>query len=125
MGAPTAASRAARSYNGGMATDVFVVLCTFPDAESAGKAGGSLVEERLAACVNVIPQLRSIYEWQGEICDDPEVLAVIKTARDRFETLQGRLAELHPYDCPEILGIPVEQGHGDYLSWVVETTRER
>ncbi len=108
-----------------MATDVFVVLCTFPDTESAGKVGGALVEERLAACVNFIPQLRSIYEWQGEICNDPEALAFIKTTRDRFEPLRARLAELHPYECPEILGLPVEQGHGDYLRWVFDVTRPR
>ena len=106
-----------------MATDVLVVFCTFSDADTAAKVGGALVKDRLAACVNVLPQLRSIYEWEGEICDDPEALAVIKTTRDRFESLQSRLAELHPYDCPEILGLPVEQGHADYLQWVAEVTR--
>ena len=106
-----------------MATDVLVVLCTLPEGDTAAKVGGALVKARLAACVNLIPQLRSIYEWQGEICDDPEVLAIIKTTRDRFESLRARLAELHPYECPEIIGVPVEAGHADYLAWVAEVTR--
>jgi periplasmic divalent cation tolerance protein len=101
------------------------VLCTLPDGDTAAEVGGVLVKERLAACVNVIPQLRSIYEWEGEICDDPEVLAIIKTTRDRFEPMRARLAELHPYDCPEILGLPVDRGHGDYLAWVAQVTTPR
>jgi periplasmic divalent cation tolerance protein len=110
-------------YTGRMATDVLVVLCTLPDADTAAEVGGALVKERLAACVNVIPQLRSIYEWEGKICDDPEVLAVIKTTRDRFEEMRARLVELHPYECPEVLGLPVEHGHADYLSWVAQVVR--
>ncbi len=104
--------------------DVLVVLCTFPDAEKAAEVARSVVEHRLAACVNLLPGVRSIYGWQGELCDDAEVLAVIKTAADRFEELRARIVELHPYDCPEVIATSVCAGHDAYLQWVRDSTRE-
>src|SRR5690606_34118253 len=93
------------AYNPPMASDILIVYCTLPAAgEHADKARAIariLVEERLAACVSLIPQLCSIYEWQGQIHDDAEQLAIVKTAADRFEALRARIAELHPYRCPE------------------------
>lgn len=100
-----------------------IVLCTFPDGDQASTIARTLVDEKLAACVNLLPQVRSIYRWQGEVCDDGEQLSVIKTSADRFPALRARLVELHPYDCPEVIGVTVEDGHPDYLSWVIDSTR--
>lgn len=104
-------------------TDVCVILCTFPDADIAAEVGRALVEAELAACVNLVPGVRSIYLWGGAVQDDGEVLAVAKTAADRVADLTSRLVALHPYDVPEVLVLPVEAGHADYLRWVVGATR--
>ena len=107
------------AYNPGM-SKVQVVLCTFPDPQVAAQAARTLVSERLAACANLVPTIRSIYEWEGELKDDAEALAVIKTTAERFPDLEARLAELHPYDVPEILALDVNQGHDGYLRWVAD-----
>ncbi len=103
-------------------TDVIVCLITAPEGEPAKRVAKALVEEKLAACVNIVPGLRSIYSWQGEICDDSEVLLVVKTDRELFDRLERRLGELHPYDTPELLAFPVERGAKKYLAWVKEVT---
>ena len=101
---------------------VSVVLMTVPDEPVAVSIVGTVVEERLAACGNLLPKIRSIYRWQGEICDDTEVLVMLKTAESRFTELKKRLIELHPYECPEVIQIEVQDGSTDYLSWVVNQT---
>lgn len=83
----------------------------------------AVVEERLAACVNLVPGLISIYRWQGQVKREPECLLLIKTSTDRFEPLRQRLRALHPYDVPEILALPVRDGDPDYLTWLTENTR--
>jgi periplasmic divalent cation tolerance protein len=95
-----------------------VVLSTFPDAEKAAQVARVLVDERLAACVNLVASVRSIYRWQGAIQDDAESLAIIKTTADRYPALAARLAELHPYDVAEILALPLAEGHPPYLAWL-------
>ncbi len=95
-----------------------LVLVTAPDAEAGARLGRALVDERLAACVNVVPGLRSIYRWEGEIQDDAEVLLLVKTRADRLENLTTRVRELHPYDVPEVLVLAVDGGSADYLDWV-------
>ena len=102
--------------------DLQVVLCTVPDAERGADLARTLVEERLAACVNLLPGLRSIYTWKGRVEDDAEALLVIKTRPDLFEALRERLAALHPYDVPEIVALEVGACHGPYLDWVREST---
>ncbi len=104
-------------------TDVVAVLVTVPDAGKAAELARALVEERLAACGNVIAGVRSIYRWEGKVQDEGEVLLVLKTARRRFPDLLARLRSLHPYEVPEILAIPVEEGNGAYLDWVDQSTR--
>ena len=101
---------------------VSVVMMTVPDEPVAVSIVGTVVEERLAACGNLLPKIRSIYRWQGEICDDTEVLVMLKTAESRFTELKKRLIELHPYECPEVIQIEVQDGSTDYLSWVVNQT---
>lgn len=95
-----------------------VVLCTCPDAASAERIARRLVSERLAACVNRIPGVRSVYRWQGEVRDDVEELLVIKTERARLETLTARIVGLHPYELPEVIALDVVAGHVPYLAWL-------
>ena len=101
---------------------VCVVLCTCPDGDVARRLGGGLVESGLAACVNVLPQIRSIYRWQGETCDDPEVLMIIKTTQAAYPELGCWLGRNHPYDVPEVLALPVGSGSAAYLDWVAQET---
>ncbi|HEX7369763.1 MAG TPA: divalent-cation tolerance protein CutA [Rhodanobacteraceae bacterium] len=93
-------------------------LSTCPDAETATRIARVLVEERLAACVNRIPGIHSTYRWQGEIRDDAEILLLIKTTRERFDGLRARLAELHPYDVPELIALDIGDGLPAYLDWI-------
>jgi periplasmic divalent cation tolerance protein len=95
-----------------------VVLSTFPDADKAAQVARVLVEERLAACVNLVATVRSIYRWQGVVQDDAEALAIIKTTPERYPALAARLAELHPYDVAEIIALPLADGHPPYLAWL-------
>jgi periplasmic divalent cation tolerance protein len=95
-----------------------VVLSTFPDAETAARIARVLVDERLAACANLVAAVRSIYRWQGAIQDDAESLAIIKTTADRYPALATRIAELHPYEVPEIIALPLADGHPPYLAWL-------
>ncbi len=97
---------------------VHVVLVTAPDAEVAARLARAIVEERLAACVNVVPGVRSIYRWQGAVQDDSEVLLVMKTRADRVDALGARVRELHPHDVPEVLALAAAGGSADYLAWV-------
>jgi periplasmic divalent cation tolerance protein len=103
--------------------DFVVVLVTMPDAEVAARVGRTLVEEQLAACVNVIPGLRSIYEYGGKLCDDAEVLCLFKTRRALYPALRDRLAGLHPYEVPEIIAVPLCEGNAPYLAWLAAGTR--
>jgi len=98
--------------------DTLVVLVTAPSAEAAAGIARALVEERLAACGNVVPGLRSIYRWEGKVHDDAEALLVLKTTRSRFPALRDRVLALHPYEVPEVLALPVEEGSEKYLAWV-------
>lgn len=99
-------------------TDVILVLVTVPDAEKGAEIGTRLVQERLAACANVVPGLRSIYSWQGKLTVDSEALMILKTRESLFESLRQRVVALHPYQCPEILRLDVAAGHVPYLEWV-------
>lgn len=101
-----------------MNTPYRIVLCTCPDAGSAGNLARGLVEGRLAACVNIIPGLTSIYGWQGEVETDSEVLLLIKTRADRLDALETFLRRHHPYELPEIVAVPIEKGSAAYLKWL-------
>lgn len=102
-----------------------VVLSTFPDAEKAAEVARVLVDEQLAACVNLVPAIRSIYRWQGAVHDDAEALAIIKTTAERYPALAARLAALHPYEVPEILALPLADGHPPYLAWLASQSLSR
>ncbi len=99
--------------------DARVVLMTAPDQEVAQRIARTLVEERLAACVNLVPGVRSIYRWQGAVEEDAEVLLLAKTGRTRCAALAARVQALHPYELPEIVVLPVDGGSQRYLDWIV------
>ncbi len=99
-----------------------LVYCTCPDEVSATALADSLVAARLAACVSRISGITSTYRWQGETCTDEEVLLLIKTTSHRFAALEALTLELHPYDVPELIAIPIERGHGPYLDWLATST---
>ncbi|WP_266171878.1 divalent-cation tolerance protein CutA [Dyella subtropica] len=101
-----------------MPESVLLCYCTCPDAASAQRLAETLVNEALAACINRLPGVISTYRWQGEVTTDSEELLLIKTTAGRFEALKARLLELHPYELPELIAVPVERGHTAYLDWV-------
>jgi periplasmic divalent cation tolerance protein len=102
--------------------DALVILCTCPDDTVAARIARALVEARLAACVNRLPLTASTYRWQGEVVEQPEVLLLVKTTAARYEALAARLRELHPYEVPEIVAVPVERGLPAYLGWLAAET---
>lgn len=107
----------------GIADRVKVVLVTVPDMDSGVVLARRVVGEGLAACGNVIPGLTSVYRWEGEIQEDPEALVLMKTTEEALPELKRRVTELHPYDVPEFLALPVEDGHLPYLRWVLGEVR--
>jgi periplasmic divalent cation tolerance protein len=106
-----------------MEEEPIVVLCTAPDADVGARLARGLVEANLAACVNVVPGLRSIYVWKGNVHDEPEVQLLIKTRRGRFEALDAWIRKNHPYEVPELLALTVAAGSEKYLAWLGERTR--
>ncbi|HWF66102.1 MAG TPA: divalent-cation tolerance protein CutA [Acidobacteriaceae bacterium] len=99
-------------------TDARILLTTFDDLEQAKQFARQLVEQRLAACVNLIENVHSTYRWQGKVEAASEILAIIKTTADRIETLKQAIARLHPYQLPELLVLTVSDGSETYLSWL-------
>lgn len=105
-----------------MPTDALLVLSTCPDADSGQRLARSLVEGHLAACVNLVGPVTSIYRWRDAIETAGEMLLVIKTTADRYPALEQGLRAAHPYEVPEIVAVPVQQGLNDYLEWVRSCT---
>lgn len=103
--------------------EVLVVLSTFPSADKAAEVARVLVDEQLAACVNVVPTIRSIYRWEGKVSDDTEALALIKTTRAGYAALERRLVELHPYELPEVVALEPEGGSARYFDWIAASVR--
>lgn len=98
--------------------EVRIALITAPDLETGAEIARALVEGRLAACVNLVPAVRSIYRWEGAVQEDAEVLLLVKTRADRARELVDRVVELHPYDLPEVVMLPAVGGSLAYLDWV-------
>ncbi len=103
-------------------TDCRLVYCTCPDIECAHSLANGMVEAGLAACVNVLPQIRSIYRWQGKVQNDAEVLLLIKTTSGVLGRLTDWIQQHHPYDVPEVIAVPVTEGSRAYLDWVAAET---
>jgi periplasmic divalent cation tolerance protein len=106
-----------------MSAEYVVVLTTLPADADGAAFGRVLVDERLAACVNLLPAMESIYRWEGQIERESERQVIIKTSRERVAALWDRVRELHPYEVPEFLVLPIADGNEAYLRWVGEATR--
>lgn len=106
-----------------MSEEIRTVLMTVPDPSTGETLARRLVEERLAACGNVIPGVVSVYRWKGAVQRDEEALVLFKTTADRVSAFVEMALEIHPYEVPEILSLPVEDGHRAYMEWVGEETR--
>ena len=104
-------------------TDHCIITTAFPDNDSAKSAARLLVERRLAACVQLLP-INSIYSWQGEVCDENEVLLLIKTKVERFDEVAAAIKEVHTYDVPQIVQVPIVGGLAEYLSWIDKCTEK-
>jgi len=100
--------------------NAILILTTADSAELARRIANALVEAREAACVNILPGVRSIYRWEGKVCDEGEHLLIIKTAADRFEAVRSRIRELHTYQVPEAVAVPITGGDRNYLAWLFE-----
>jgi periplasmic divalent cation tolerance protein len=97
-------------------------FCTVPNQDVGINIAQKLVENSLVACVNIIPQLISIYKWKGKIEQDHELLCVMKTQRDRIPLIIETIKGMHPYECPEIIFFPIEAGYSEYLKWILNET---
>lgn len=99
-----------------------IVFSTADSMELAHKIASELVEAREAACVNIIPGIRSIYRWEGKLCDEGELMMLIKTSEERLESVRDRIRRLHTYYLPEIIAVPIDGGDPEYLDWLVSNT---
>lgn len=97
-----------------------VVLCTVPNEEAGKNIAETLLESRLAACVNIMRGLQSIYRWKGKIENDTELLLIIKSIKSKYGSLEAKIQEIHPYEVPEIISFDVAEGSIDYLNWITE-----
>ena len=104
-------------------TDKILVLTTVGSKDEARKIGRALVERRLAACVNLVPQVRSIYRWKGQIEEAEEWLLILKTTRAAFERVREAILDLHSYDVPECVSVAVDDGSVEYLSWIGQSMK--
>ena len=103
-------------------TEYIMVFVAVGSKEEAKKIASALVENRLAACVQIIPSINSVYKWKGKICDEEELLLLIKSRLDLFDKIKAKVKELHSYEVAEIMAIPVIAGSEDFLSWIKDET---
>jgi len=95
-----------------------IIYITASSMEEGNKIAKQLVEKRLAACCNIIPEIKSLYWWEGKICEDKEVLILVKTVKEAFGKIVEEVKKIHSYDVPEIICSPIEDGYNDYLNWI-------
>ena len=105
-------------------TDFRIIYCTVPDFETAQKISRSLVDKKYAACCNILPNITSVYRWQGKIESDSELLIMIKSGTGRYAEIEKEILRLHPYDVPEIIAAPVVEGNSSYLKWIKESIKD-
>ena len=108
-----------------MPTDVLLLFCTCPDRSCADQIAQEIVGRKLAACVNISGPTISVYRWEGKPESDQEFTMAVKTTRARYHALESAICELHPYELPEIIAVPVVQGLSGYLQWVDQCTTEK
>jgi periplasmic divalent cation tolerance protein len=103
--------------------NTFVVLVTAPSTDVGRDIARALLDGKLAACVNIVPSITSLHTWKGELCVDEEVLLIIKTTTPAFDALTSAVKDIHPYDVPEIIALPLAVGSRDYLEWIHEVVK--
>jgi periplasmic divalent cation tolerance protein len=106
----------------GSGGEALLVLITAASREEADDIARSLVEDRLAACVNIVPQVRSLFWWENKLSEEEEVLLIVKTRRPKFSALVIRVKALHSYSVPEIIALPIVEGSASYIQWIDEST---
>ena len=107
-----------------MEPDYITVFVTAPTIEEGRKIGQVLVNQKLAACANILPGIVSIFSWEGETCEENEVLLIIKTRADLFDELSSVVRKEHSYDLPEVIAVPIAAGEDGYLRWIDQVTRQ-
>ena len=107
-----------------MAEETILVLSTFPDADTARRVARTVIEEKLAACANLLPPVESIYRWKGEIETANEILVLIKSTTWKYQLLEAKIRELHPYEVPEIISFRADSGLADYLRWIDQSVND-
>lgn len=103
--------------------DFIVIFCTVPNKKEGKEIAKILVEKKLAACVNIVDKIESVFSWDGELCEEHEALMIIKTRKELFERVRVRIQDMHSYNVPEIIAIPVTEADGTYLSWIEHETK--
>lgn len=101
-----------------MPQTIEIIFCTCPDKDTAKKLARLLVEKKLAACVNILPGITSVYAWEGKIESVQEHLLLIKSSKDKYQAIETTLYDHHPYEIPEIIAVPVQRGLSEYLDWI-------
>lgn len=101
-----------------------VILCSCPNNKTARTIANKLIESRLAACISIIPGIESIYTWKNKIETSQEHLLLIKTTQTAYTKLEAAIKQWHPYECPEIIALPIQQGSPDYLQWLTDTVTD-
>jgi periplasmic divalent cation tolerance protein len=104
--------------------DEILILITAPNAKDAGSIAEALVSEQLAACVNIIPAIESVYRWEGKVSRDNEALLIVKTTNDCYPAIEPRVKELHSYTTPEVISLKIERGSAEYLKWLRDSVLE-
>lgn len=100
-----------------------IIYCTVPNEFNANLIASSLVEENLAACINILPSVTSVYKWEGITQNNTEMLMMIKTREEKFEAVEAKIKQLHEYSLPEIIAIPIIKGSEEYQNWILEETK--
>lgn len=101
-----------------------LILCTCPDQKSARFISNNLITKKLAACVNILPNITSVYEWEGKVVEATEVQLLIKTQAVLFNAVNDEIIRIHPYDTPEVIAIDITQGNSDYMQWLNKVTTQ-
>jgi periplasmic divalent cation tolerance protein len=104
-----------------MTNETLIAFCTFPDSATATKITNELVGDKLVACGNILPPVRSVYRWQGKIESAEEVFTIFKLSSSRYSEFEKKIRSLHTYEVPEIIAFPIERGYPEYLRWVLES----
>ena len=106
-------------------SESIIIFCTAPEGEKGKEIAEHLIQKELAACVNIVPKVQSVYRWKGVICTDAESLLIIKTNKHLFQSIEKEIRRVHPYEVPEIISVDITDGYKEYLDWIENSTVKR